>query len=48
MPLTEKEEIVGGAGFREDQEFDYGHVKFEIPIGHPSGDSKFKVEFVSL
>ena len=32
----------------EDQEFGYGRVKFEIPIGHPSGGAKYEVESIIL
>lgn len=37
LPLTEKEKPVGGADLGQDQEFRYGHIKFETPIGYPSG-----------
>lgn len=33
---------------RDDQEFGCGHVKFEMPIRHASGDVENSVKFMSL
>lgn len=47
-PFTEGESLRGQAGirkgWRDDSEFSLGHVEFEVPIRHSSGDAKLGSE----
>lgn len=41
MPCTEMRKAEGGLGLRgKNQEFSFGHVKFEIPVRCRSGDAR--------
>lgn len=41
--VTEGESFKGESSIGDDNEFSLGHVEFEVPIGHSSGDAKWGV-----